>query len=137
MNPSKQNDPRMWDRWTDAGAIGPNPHKVGLSVSFCIAAIIRGEVPENRLKLLVAGTRCPDMAAWENVIKTYRETYWRENPDEGERIIRTLLRKGRVIQPRVDAEATVQLAMDGRGIVKWVNSLEEASAHILTHPSYI
>ncbi len=74
---------------------------VGLSVSMCVAAILRGEVKEEEVEFVIGGTAAATPEHWEGVIGQYRATYWRENPDKGEEILRRLLAAGKVDQPRL------------------------------------
>lgn len=98
MNHSKSSDPRFWQKWRKAGAV-LNPYRYGMSVSLCISRIIHGEVPLEKVEKIFAGFRSATPEEWDETIKSYRSTYWRDNPDEGERIIRKFLAEGRVIQP--------------------------------------
>lgn len=84
--------------------------KTGLSVSFCIAYVIRGKISEDDIAEIIAGTRCETPENWDEVIKVYRETYWRDDPDSGKAVIRRLLADGKVSQPRVAGEEAPNIA---------------------------
>ena len=99
---------------------------IGLSVSFCVSDIVAGKVALDKVEKIVAGTKLPDSEAWERCIKTYRESYWRKNPDQAERILRQLLAEGKIYQPALDPEngRRPHLASDN-GIIHWVNAESE------------
>ena len=73
---------------------------IGLSVSFCVSDICRGKVALEDVEKIVAGTKAESDEDWDAVIEMYRKVYWREFPDEAERIIRQLISEGKVDQPR-------------------------------------
>jgi hypothetical protein len=74
---------------------------IGLSLSLCVADIINGEVPIDEVRYIIAGTCVRTAADLDDVIACYRETYWRNDPDGGERIVRQLFAEGKVDQPRL------------------------------------
>jgi|18_taG_2_1085343.scaffolds.fasta_scaffold02483_8 hypothetical protein len=76
--------------------------RVGLSLSFCIKAIIAGDVQEDLVDKIVSGTRCTSEEDWAELLKTYRDVYWRKNPDEGEAVFRRFLQAGKIEQPRLN-----------------------------------
>jgi hypothetical protein len=74
----------------------------GLSLSYCIADILDGERKESDLDVLVAGTRCPDEAAFARALSQYVHTgYWKSDPVRAMGIAWRLWDEGRIIQPRV------------------------------------
>jgi hypothetical protein len=97
---------------------------IGLSISFCIKEISAGQVALADVEKIVSGTSCHNADAWERLIKMYRESYWRDNPDECERILRQLLAEDKIYQPRVNGGRPPLLASDN-GFTKWVNSESE------------
>ena len=99
---------------------------IGLSVSFCVRDIVAGKMALEQVEKIVAGTACPDDEAWERVIKAYRDSYWRESPDQCEQILRQLLAEGKIYQPALDLENGRRplLATDD-GIIHWVNAESE------------
>lgn len=76
--------------------------KIGLSVSGCIADILRDIVRERDVLAIVAGT-CVRDGDWSYVIENYTRYDWDGNP-EGEAILRRLLDSGRIVQPRVNGQ---------------------------------
>ena len=79
--------------------------KVGLSLSRCVSDILSGKVKEEEIKEIIAGTNS-SLEQREKLIKMYRELYWKENPDEGERICRRLYAEGKIRQPRQEGEVS-------------------------------
>jgi hypothetical protein len=94
---------------------------IGLSVSFCIREIAAGQVVIADVEKIVAGTNASTPEGWE---KIYRGSYWRDDPDKCEQILRKLLAEGKIQQPRVSGGQPPLLATD-RGLIKWVNSESE------------
>ena len=73
---------------------------IGLSISFCIADIIRGKVNLEDVEKIVAGTKCETPEHWDGVIEQYKEYYWRDDPDMAEAVLRQMLAEGKIEQPR-------------------------------------
>lgn len=97
---------------------------IGLSVSLCIKDIADGKFDIGDVEKIVAGTMCQKNSDWEEVIQSYRTIYWRNNPDECERILHQLLAEDKVYQPRVNGYRPPLLLGDN-GLTKWVNSESE------------
>jgi hypothetical protein len=74
---------------------------VGLSLSFCVAAVLRGEVTEDQIAAIVSSTSCRTTNDWDGVIDSYRSSYWSQDPDTGEQAARALINSGRILQPRL------------------------------------
>ena len=74
---------------------------IGLSVSFCVKAMAKGEVDPAEVEKIVGSTRCRSGEDWDEVIDTYRKSYWRGVEDVAEKIIRQFIKEGRVEQPRL------------------------------------
>ena len=74
---------------------------IGLSVSFCVQAIAKGEVNPEDVEKIVASTCCRSDKDWEYLIGAYRSCYWRGVEDVAEKIIRQFISEGRVEQPRL------------------------------------
>lgn len=72
----------------------------GLSVSLCIKDIMRGTVKIDHVKRIIAGTKCNNIADWDEVTNSYIKTYWRDNPSQALRIFEELYTK--IEQPRTD-----------------------------------
>ncbi len=84
--------------------------KVGLSLSFCVLDILHGEVKEEEVKEIIAGTNAASPGQWDEVMRVYRKSYWYENPEEGEAIARRLLRAGKIRQPRQEGKTAHNIA---------------------------
>jgi hypothetical protein len=75
---------------------------IGLSMSFCVRDIIKGKVKIENVVFISAATKARTEADWESVFAAYKQWYWKENPEEGERIARQLISDGLIIQPRLE-----------------------------------
>lgn len=75
---------------------------VGLSISFCIRDIVNGVVSADQVNKIIAGTCASNPEAWDKIIKTYKETYWKENPEECERVLRKFIKENKIEQPRLN-----------------------------------
>lgn len=75
--------------------------EVGLSLSFCVADIMRGQVPIETVKLVLSGTNARNKTEWARVFDRCKRVYWSEDPAKGEQIARELIRTGRVRQPQL------------------------------------
>jgi len=83
--------------------------KVGLSLSLCVRDILRGKIKEEEVKEIIANTNAsPEQ--WEGLLRDYKESYWQENPDEGEAIARRLYEAGKIKQPRQEGRAAHSIA---------------------------
>ncbi len=89
--------------WLQACHDSQNSQKIGLSVSFCFRDIARGDVKEEDVKGIIAGTRCATREIFETVLEQYLESYWRDYP-EAANIARRFWDKGLIDQPRVRGE---------------------------------
>jgi hypothetical protein len=76
---------------------------VGLSLSFCIADLIKGDRKYEDVSYLVTATRCSTEEEWEQVISSYSRSYteWRKNPNHARRLVMRLREEGKVFQPRL------------------------------------
>ncbi len=88
------------------------PKYIALSLSFCISEIVRGLVNIEDVIEFQAGTAASSPEGWDSIIADYREYYWRDFPDEAERIARYFIEKGLVKQPRLEGEG-IPLIGDG------------------------
>ena len=73
--------------------------KTGLSIHKCITDIINGEVEEEDVKKIIGRTTASDEKVWRKVITYYKAMYWNKNPKEAERILRRMIKGGRIEQP--------------------------------------
>jgi len=76
----------------------------GLSLSFCVSDILHGKVSENQVTKIVASTNAPTAKNFENLLESYADTYWHENPEEGKSIARRFWEAGKIDQPRTRGE---------------------------------
>ena len=74
---------------------------IGLSLSLCVAHMARGHVDPEKVEKIIAGTKLETLEQWDNAIQRYRETYWHENPDLAEKLVREFLASGKILQPRI------------------------------------
>jgi len=74
---------------------------IGLSISFCVAQIVRGKMPRERVAKIIAGTKADSQEAWDSVIERYRDIYWRGIEDDAEKLLREMLAEGKIEQPRL------------------------------------
>jgi hypothetical protein len=98
---------------------------IGISVSGCIRDIVAGQVKIEEVERIIAGTSCGNQAAWDCVIRDYRKSYWRENPDEGERILWQLIAEGKILQPRLENKNRYPMLQTANGRRCWVNTESE------------
>lgn len=70
---------------------------VGLSLSFCVSAICRGDISIESVKKIVAATNA---ATPDAILDSYKSRYWSEFPDKAEQVVRQLWSEGRIEQPR-------------------------------------
>ena len=73
---------------------------VGLSLSLCVSDIARGAVPEGLVEKIVASTKFSNAKEFEQVLKQYSESYWRDLPEAVE-IARRFYSAGKIEQPRL------------------------------------
>ena len=73
---------------------------VGLSLSLCIAEMVRGKAPSD-VDYLVTSTKAESPEDWDSIIKCYRESYWSRFADQAEALAREYITNGCVLQPRL------------------------------------
>jgi len=83
---------------------------IGLSLSFCVRDIANGVIPLEQVEKIVAATAAPTPAVWEELLESYKETYWDENPVECERIARYFWDNGKLEQPRLSGKEAHNIA---------------------------
>lgn len=91
---------------------------IGLSISLCIASMVRGEIPPSNVKKIIASTCCADDGVWDDVIASYKDSYWTDFPDEAEVLLRKFIKEGKVEQPRLNDNSRYPIIASG----KWVAS---------------
>ena len=74
---------------------------VGLSFSFCIKAILLGQIAEGEVSYIVASTVARGFHDWVNVISDHKQGYWYDDPDTAEQIAWRFINSKKVIQPRL------------------------------------
>lgn len=90
---------------------------VGLSISGCIADILKGKVNLEDVDFVVAGTRCITEKHWSHVFKSYSEYYWCDlDTPKALGILNYWREKGIIDQPRTRGEEAPNL-VNGRWMV--------------------
>jgi hypothetical protein len=74
---------------------------VGLSFSFCIKAVLLGKIAEEDVTCIITSTMARDSHDWANVISSYKEGYWYDDPERAEAIAWRFINENKVIQPRL------------------------------------
>ena len=69
---------------------------IGLSLSFCVKAIIRGDVSSEDVDYIITGCTPKSKKDWNIIFETYRKIYWAENPSMGELITKMFLEQGNI-----------------------------------------
>lgn len=77
------------------------PKLIGLSLSFCVADILRGNVSVEDVVEIIANTRIQNLDAWKDTVENYSRMYWNNDPRASE-ICEYLLFTGKIKQPRID-----------------------------------
>jgi len=85
---------------------------IGLSLSQCVADIIKGNAREDNVEKIIARTAVKNAADLDELINNYRNTYWADNPDLGEEIARRLFEENKVEQPRLLDNSPVPECME-------------------------
>ena len=78
-----------------------HPNLVGLSLSLCIKDVIQGKVSVEQIDSIIANTKCETEAHWNEVFEIYCRLYWEADPERAVRIVRTLVKLGKIEQPRI------------------------------------
>lgn len=87
--------------------------KIGLSVSFCIKAMVDGTVDPNSVDYIIAGIRCENEDDWSRLIDLYNSTYWSDCSDQAEKLLKRFRDEGRIIQPRLHGNEHYPMIADG------------------------
>ncbi len=88
----------------DQSEVEKAPDLVGLSLSFCVLDILKGNVPASRVREIITGTNITDQEGWDDLLSRYKTTYWKIDPDKGEQIARQFITDGRIKQPLLDGK---------------------------------
>lgn len=78
--------------------------RVGLSLSFCVLDIAKGNISIDDVIFIYSATKAETLEHWESVISNYKHNYWREFGTDAERIARHFIDQGLVIQPRLEGK---------------------------------
>jgi len=93
-----------------------NRKLIGLSLSFCVADIVRGIVQLQEVDKIITATAAESPAEWFQLLAQYRDMYWDFNPDECEGVVHTLMKAGKIEQPRLEGKQAHSIA-DGHWLV--------------------
>jgi hypothetical protein len=79
---------------------------IGLSLSFCISAVIRGIVNESQIAGIVTNTACKTEEQFIYVIEGYSRSYsgWQRDPERAKALAFKLYREGLLVQSRLVAK---------------------------------
>lgn len=78
--------------------------KVGLSLSFCVQDLMRGDEYITDVAFIYSGTRARNQKEWDEVLDIYSETYWSDNPVQGRKMAQWFIERGEVIQPKLEGK---------------------------------
>jgi hypothetical protein len=73
---------------------------IGLSLPGCIMNIARGEIDEQDVKFIVAGT-CVPLDQPEALLVHYEKAEWIDCYKKGADILRRFIKQGKIMQPRL------------------------------------
>lgn len=90
---------------------------IGLSLSLCVAEMVRNNISDKDIIKIVANTNAPDKKTFEEVLKEYTKVYWVEFPRKAKALARRLYKGGKIEQPRTEGKPTHTI-VNG----KWVES---------------
>lgn len=103
--------------------------KIGLSLSLCVADILRGKVKEEEVKEIITSTNASP-EDWSKLLQQYKDIYWQENPEEGVAIAQRLYEAGKIKQPRQEGGTAHNIAggrwLDAENIDDWRRQQTEA-----------
>lgn len=74
---------------------------IGLSLSFCVQSCLEGKANPASVTKVYTSTRARH-GDWSEVLRSYRENYWRKDPDRGEAIFKDWLSRGLIVQPLLE-----------------------------------
>ena len=99
--------------------------RVGLSLSFCVRDIMRGNVQEEEVKQVIAATDAKSPAEWKKLIDDYKKIYWGGDPDKGAEIANRLFQAGKIRQPRTEGKKPHNISsghwIDASQVENWEN----------------
>jgi len=91
---------------------------IGISLSFCVRDMAKGQAPAV-VEKIITGCRAINDEAWDEIIKRYKESYWK-GLDNAETICRKLIANGKIVQPRLTGGSAPYV---GQG--HWVESEDQ------------
>ena len=97
---------------------------IGLSLSMCIADMIRNNIRMEDVKKIVAATNAPDEQTFDQVLDSYSETYWADFSEPAKKLARRLYKAGKIEQPRIKGQ---KYPATGEGI--WVERESDMPYH--------
>lgn len=75
--------------------------KVGTSLSLCILAVLREEVPLDEVVWIVTGTGARTREEFREVLVSYCKSYWKGEERKAFALAMRLWETGRIVQPRL------------------------------------
>lgn len=90
---------------------------VGTSIAFCVRDIISGRRKIEDVEVIIAGTKFETV---DEVIETYKETYWKKYFEKAENVCRTLWNEGKIIQPCLENPKALLFVKD-----VWYENMQE------------
>ena len=73
---------------------------VGMSLSLCIKDILEGNIKEQDVVMIFAGTRITDKESLDHVCASYSQSYWSRAPESGVAIAYRLFYSNKILQER-------------------------------------
>lgn len=92
-------------------------NKIGLSISMCIRDIVEGRVKERNVLKIISRVSAHTPEDWERIIHDYKRDEWSRYAIEADKILRRLLKKKKIEQPRNTHGKEPVLIED----IRWVN----------------
>lgn len=80
------------------------PKYIFRSFSGCVKAICEGEVKQEDVVKVIAGTKAFANAHWQEIFDTYSQSSWHRFPEKAVAIAKSLIASGIVDQPRLRGE---------------------------------
>lgn len=90
---------------------------VGTSLAFCVRDIILSRRKIEDVEMIVAGTKFETV---EEVIDTYKETYWKKYSKRAEEVLKALWNEGKIIQPCLENPKALLFVKD-----IWYENMQE------------
>lgn len=81
---------------------------IGYSLSLCVRDILMGKVNEEDVDYIITSTRFTNSEEFEELMKIYSTTFWRNDPDKGVGIGSRLLSQNKILQSRIKNSSDCQ-----------------------------